>query len=108
MKFAPKYAMQVGGMLHLWSSPDRSFGHSFLRLDFECEADPYPGILILTDQTYRSASAVAVRNLRKELPALLEKVNEDAVAYWWLERDQIELESVLSRLTERPIFADIR
>jgi hypothetical protein len=108
MNSNPKHAMQAGGMLHLWRSPDGSFKHLFLKLDFECEPDKYPGVVIVADEHYRHAFAVAVQNLQRELPALLQQVNGKPVAYWWLERDQNELKRILAGLTEHPVFADIR
>src|SRR5450759_1632563 len=108
MNSKPKYAMQVGGMLHLWRSPDGNFKHSFLKLDFECEPDKYPGIVIVADAHYQHAFATAVKNLQRELSALLQQVQGKPVAYWWLERDQNKLMSILSGLTEHPVFDDKR
>jgi len=107
MKYEPQYAMQTGGDIRQWSSPQRTFRHSLLKLRFECEADPYPGILILTDQSYKNATAMAVKNLRKELPRILEPLGEDTIAYWSIERDETERGRVLAGLTAAPIFDDI-
>jgi len=103
-----KYAMQAGGMCHLWRSPDGNFKHSFLKLDFECEPDKHPGIVIVADEHYQHAFAAVVQNLERELPALLQRVQGKPVAYWWLEDDQNELKRILSGLSEHPVFADIR
>ena len=107
MKYAPKYAMQTGGDMRQWSNPQRTFRHSLLKLRFDCEADPYPGILILTDRSYKKASAMAVNDLRKELPKILEPLGEDTIAYWRIERDEAERSRVLAGLTAAPIFDDI-
>lgn len=107
MNYAPKYAMQVGGDIRRWSNPERTFHSGLLKLDLACEADPYPGILILTNPTYASASAMAVKNLRKELPKLIEHLDEGTIAYWYLETNEKELSRVLAGLTAAPIFADI-
>ena len=103
-----KYAMQAGGMFHLWRSPDGNFKHSFLKLDFECEPDKHPGVVIVADEHYQHAFAAGVHNLERELPALLQRVQGKPVAYWWLEDDQNELKRILSGLSEHPVFADIR
>ena len=107
MKYAPKYSMQTGGDMHQWSNPQRTFRHSLLKLSFDCEADPYPGILILTDRSYKNAAAVAVKDLRKELPKILEPLGEDTIAYWRIERDEAERSRVLAELSAAPIFDDI-
>ena len=108
MRYEPKYAMQAGGDMRKWSNPQRTFSHSLLKLNFDCEADPYPGILILTDRSYKSVSAMAVKDLRKELPKILEPLlGDDTVAYWRIERDERERNRLLSGLTANPIFDDI-
>lgn len=108
MDSKPKYAMQTGGMCHSWRSPDGSFKHSFLKLDSECKPDNRPGIVIVADEHYQHAFSAAVKDLRKELPALLLPVQGKSVVYWWLEQDQNELKRILSGLTEHPVFADTR
>ncbi len=107
MKYEPKYAMQAGGEVRKWSNPQRTFSHSLLKLSFDCEADPHPGILILTDQSYKDASAMTVNDLRKELPKILAPLGDDTVAYWWIERDEKERNRLLSELTANPVFDDI-
>ena len=108
MNSKPKYAMQTGGMVHLWLSPDGNFKHRFVKLDFECEPDKHPGIVIVADEHCQHAFAVAVQNLQRELPVLLQRVQGKPVAYWWLGRDQNELKKILSGLTEHPVFGDKR
>lgn len=108
MNSKPKHAMQTGGMCHLWRSPDGNFKHSFLKLDFECEPDKYPGIVIVADEHYQHAFSAAVKDLQRELPALLLQVQGKPVAYWCLAKDQNELKRILSGITEHPVFADTR
>jgi len=108
MNLNPKHAMQAGGMCHLWQSPDRNFRHLFLRVEFDCEPDNHPGIVILADEYCENAFAAGVQNLQKELPALLQKVKVKPVAYWWLEGNPDELKRILTGLTEHPVFADTR
>lgn len=108
MNLKPKYAMQTEGMCHSWRCPDGSFNHLFLKLDSECEPDNRPGIVIVTDEHYQHAFSAAVKNLRRELAALLLQVQGKPVVYWWLEQDQNELKRILSGLTEHPVFADTR
>ena len=90
-----------------WSSPDRAFHCSLLKLSFDCEADPYPGILILTDRTYVGATVMAVKDLRKELPKILDPLGDDTIAYWLIVRDDTEREKLLTGLTTTPVFDDI-
>lgn len=101
-----KYPMQVAGMCHLWRSPNGNFKHLFLKLDFECEPDKHPGIVIIADEHYEHAFAAAVQNLQRELPELLQRVQGTQVAYWDLEQDPNERKRILSGLTEHPVFAD--
>lgn len=108
MDLKPKYAMQAGGMCHLWQSPDGQFKHSFLKLDFDCEPDRHAGIVIVADENYQNSFAVTVQNLHRELPSLLKQIQGKPVAYWWLKSDQKERQRVLSGITEHPVFADRR
>ena len=108
MDLKPKYAMQTSGICHLWRSPDGSFEHTFLKLNFECEPDRYPGVVIVTDDNYEQAFAAAVQNLQRDLPALLKQTQGKPVAYWWLEQNENEVKRILSGLTGHPVFADIR
>lgn len=107
MKYAPKYAMQAGGEMRRWSNPDRTFHYSLVKMNFECEADPYPGILILTDRSYRRVSVLDVKNLRKQLSAILEPLGEDTIAYWRIVQEDGERDKLLAGLTKNPIFDDI-
>ena len=96
--------MQTGGVCHVWRSPDGEFKHLLLKLDLEYEPDGYAGILVITDELGRNAQAMEVANLRKELPAVLARSPEGAVAYWSLRRDERERKLLLAGLTERPYF----
>lgn len=107
MKYVPKYAMQTCGDLRKWSNPERTYDHILLKMDLECEADPYPGILILTDRNYNNASASLVTNLRKELPKLLGLLGEDAIVYWCMIYKEEDRQDALRRLTSAPVFNDI-
>ncbi len=107
MKYSPKYAMQTSGEMRRWSNPDRTFHLGLVKLNFECEADPYPGVLILTDSSYKCPTAMSVSNLRKELPKILEPLGDDTVAYWRMVKDDAERSKVLTGLTVAPIFDDI-
>lgn len=102
-----KYAMQIGGMLLRWANPDRTYVQHFLKLDFECEADPYPGILILTDSAHHSPLLCNVINLRKELPYLLKRNPERTVGFWWLETDDKKRQAIVKQLTESPVYDDV-
>ena len=108
MDLKPQYAIQAGGMCHLWRSPDGHFKQIFVKLNFDCEPDKYPGIAIIADERCNNAFAVSVQNLQRELPALLKQIPGKPIAYWWLEEDRNEIKRILSGLTEHPVFADIR
>lgn len=107
MKYAPKYAMQTSGEIRRWSNPERTFHFSLVKINFDCEADPYPGVLILTDRSYKRSTAMAVNNLRKDLPQILEPLGDDVVAYWGMVSDDAERRKVLTGLTSAPVFDDI-
>ncbi|MCR4345820.1 MAG: hypothetical protein NUV55_01245 [Sulfuricaulis sp.] len=55
MRYSPKYAIQAGGDMRQWSNPERTFRFSLVKVNFDCEPDAYPGVLILTDQSYKEA-----------------------------------------------------
>ena len=107
MKYHPKYSRQEGGDIRKWSNPQSTFSHHLLKVNFDYVADPYPGILIVADKSYKSASAMAVNDLRKEIPTILGSLCDETVAYWHMERDQSERNRVLLGLTSNPIFDDV-
>lgn len=90
--------------MQTWKSPDGSFHHLFLKLDFDCEPDNYPGILIVSDVAHRQVRATAVKSLLKELPLFLKQIDGEVVAYWWLEDNDKERTRILSGLTDHPVF----
>ena len=115
LKLMPKYAMQEGGSklsyIYNWSNPQRTFDLPLEKLNFDYEVVQRSGILILATQkpTQKptNASAMAVKNLRKELPKLLEHYDEGTiVAYWKMMEDESERNQVLAKLTTAPIFND--
>ncbi|MGE0471771.1 MAG: hypothetical protein AB7L09_25730 [Nitrospira sp.] len=106
MKLMPRYAMQTGGSFRRWSDPQLNSHLPLLKLSFDCEVDPRPGILILTKQNNTSASAMTVKNLRKELPKLLEHCDENTIAYFKSMTDETERNRMLGKLTAAPIFND--
>lgn len=107
MQFSPKYAIQTGGEMHRWSNPERTFHFSLVKVNFDCEPDAYPGILILTNRSYRHATAIEVKNPRKELPKILAPLADDTIAYWRIVREDDERKKVLTGLTVNPIYDDI-
>ena len=90
--------------MQAWKSPDGSFRHLFLKLDFDCEPENYPGILIVSDVEHRQVRVTAVKSLLKELPPLLKQIDGEVVAYWCLEDNGKERTKILSGLTEHPVF----
>ena len=90
-----------------WSNPERTFHFSLVKLNFDCEPDAYPGVLILTDPSYRRATALEVKDPRKELPTILAPLPDETIAYWRIIREDDERKKVLAGLTENPIFDDI-
>lgn len=47
-----------------WSNPERTFRFSLAKVNFDCEPDAYPGILILTDPSYKEATLLEVKDPR--------------------------------------------
>jgi hypothetical protein len=107
MKYSPKYAMQVSGDMRFWSNPERTYRLGLVKVNFECEPDAFPGILILTDRSYVKATVVEMKDPRREFPQILEPLPEDAIAYWRIVRTDEERRAVMAGLTASPIFDDI-
>jgi len=95
---------QGGGLVQAWQSPDGAFRHCLVRLDLDCEPDPYPGIVILANAGYQQAFAYEVLDCRKELPGLVAKFEGTPVAYWSLESNASERKRILAGLTQHPVF----
>ena len=106
MEYAPKQPIQARGELRSWSSPDRKFRQQLVKLDLECEADSYPGVLILTQPGHHRARALAVQNAKKELGAMLAKEPDDVIVYWRMHQSPSELQRLMSGLTANPIYDD--
>jgi hypothetical protein len=106
MKYAPKHATQTGGQLRSWSSPDRKFRQQLLKLDLQCEADSRPGVLILTQPGHHHARTLSVKNAKTELGAILAKEPDDVIVYWRMWDAPLELQRLVSGLTENPIYDD--
>ena len=91
-------------MCHLWQSPDAGHKQIFLELDLKCEPDPSPGVVIIADEHRSHATASAVKNLQKDLQALLQASPPRAIVYWKLEQDESSIARLLRDLTLHPIF----
>lgn len=107
MNYAPRYPIQTHWELRRWSDPERKFFHLMGMLNFDYEPDNRPGVLILTNSNYTSASAMAVKSLRKELPKILGHRDENTIAYWEEEADEKKRSKMLVELTPAPVFNDI-
>lgn len=107
MRYSPKYAIQAGGNLRKWSNPERTFHFNLVKVIFDCEPDAYPGVLILTDPSYKEATLLEVKNPRKEFPKILEPLPDNTIAYWRVVREDEERRKVMAGLTANPIFDDI-
>ena len=107
MKYSPKYALQTVGDMRQWSNPQRTFRFSLVKVNFDCKPDAYPGILILTDPSYRDATLLELKDPRKELPKILEPLPDNTIAYWRIVREGEERRKVMAGLTVNPIFDDI-
>ena len=96
--------IQAGGINHVWRNPKNSFRHPFLKLNLNCKLDNHPGVVIVSNVNYQQAFASQVNSLEKELPQLLQSVQGQAVAYWWLEHEVNEQNRIYSGITEHPVF----
>ena len=101
---SPLKPIQTEFTCHTWRSPTGTFHHIFARLNLQCELESSPGLAIVTDQDCGKADAIAVKNLRKELPAILDKTAPARVVYWSSYRDEEKLAALLSQLTKTPVF----
>ncbi len=90
--------------MRTWQNPDRTYHRMFLMLAPDCDPDPYPGVVIVSDANHNRAFVAEVQNLQKELPQLLKRIEGEAVAYWDLEMDVQERKEILRGLTSHPIF----
>ena len=107
MRYSPKYAIQAGGDMRQWSNPERTFRFSLVKVNFDCEPDAYPGVLILTDPSYKEATLLEVTDPRMELFNILAPLPDDSIAYWRIVREDEERRKVMVGLTANPIFDDI-
>lgn len=94
---------QSGGICHLWTNPDRTFRHIFLKLALDCDGVPYPGVVIVTNEQRTDVTLFTVKNLRDELPGILGKPRQSPVVYWSQRRED-ECATLLSALTQTPVF----
>ena len=95
---------QGGGLMQTWQSPDKIYRHIFQKLDLNCEPDPYPGVVIVSDVSHSQVFVAEVQNVQKELPRLLGKIEGETVAYCDLEMDAQKRKDILSSLTSQPLF----
>ena len=107
MRYSPTFGIQAGGQLRQWSNPERTFHISLVKVDFDCQPDAYPGILIITDPGYKEATLLEVKDPRKELPMILEPLPEGTIAYWQIVQEDEERRKVIAGLTAKPVFDDI-
>jgi hypothetical protein len=107
MRYSPKFGIQAGGNMRRWSNPERSFHFSLVKVDFDCEPDAYPGVLILTDPSHKGATLLEVKDPRKELLKILAPRPDNTIAYWQIVREDEERRKVIAGLTANPIFDDI-
>ena len=95
---------QGGGLMQAWQSPNRTYRHALVKLDLNCEPDPYPGVTIVSDLSHSQVFIAEVQNLQKDLPQLLKRIKGEPVAYWSLEMDAQKRKEILSGLTSHPVF----
>jgi hypothetical protein len=90
--------------MQTWKNPDKTYRHAFLKLDLNCEPDPYPGVVIVSDVNHVQVFVAEVQDVQKELPRLLERIKGEAVAYFDLEMDAQKRKEILSGLSSQPLF----
>jgi hypothetical protein len=99
--------IQVGSEACRWANPnDQGVWRLFTRLVDQCEPSQCPGVLILTDQGHTQSALFLVKNLRRELPALLEQHPGLRIGYWRVIAKEEEGANYLQQLTFRPTFDD--
>lgn len=108
MRYSPKSAIPAGGVMHQWSDPERTFRFSLVKFDLDCVPDAYPGVLILSDPRYKTATLLEVTDPRKEFPKILEPLPEETIAYWRIVRKPEERRRVMAGLTASPVIDDRR
>jgi hypothetical protein len=95
---------QGGGLMQTWQNPDKTYRRMFLKLALNCDPDPYPGVVIVSDVSHSQVFVAEVQNLQKDLPQLLKRIKGEAVAYWDLEMDAQKRKEILLGLTSHPLF----
>ncbi len=75
----------------------------FLKLDLSCEPDPKAGVVIISDANHQPLLVAAVKDLRKELPSLIERLKgSQLIVYWLPQRDENEATNIAGNLTDKP------
>lgn len=96
--------LQATFQTHDWKSPDESFRYNFAIVEPESELDNHPGLVILTDASRLKVSITQVHSLRMDLPSLLANEDSGVVVYWRIVDNPKERETILRKLTSRPVF----
>ena len=95
---------QGGGLMQAWQSPDGEFHRLLLKLDLDCQPDPYPGVVSICDPSHAHVFVAEVKNLQRELPALLKKIEGTPIACFDLELDDQKRTKIMAGLSSRPQF----
>jgi hypothetical protein len=98
--------IQGGGELRWWASPDKKYRHLFVRVNMECQPDHYPGIVIITDSRHQNSEIHEVKDLSRELDALLNQYSDEAVVYWDVEFNEEKRKIIMRELSSIPKFID--
>ncbi len=90
----------------IWRSPaDPTYRRPFVRLPRIAMPDTRAGVVIVSNASHQPLLVAAVKNLRDELPALIEDLEgSEHVIYWMPHRDERERENIVRKLTDKPEF----
>lgn len=93
-----------GGPTYWWSSPDDSYKQIFEEIGVGIAPDPYPGILIISNNNYSDFKVYEVRDCMHEIDQLMDTVHNCTRIHWHLEQNSENRREILNKLTSNPKF----
>ena len=71
-----------GGTIYVWSNPERTAKHIFLRRDPSFEQSPQAGVAIVADEQDRCLTVVELANLSRGIKGLVLEHGAGKTIYW--------------------------